>query len=600
VGGDMDGNPNVDAQSVRASLRAQRELVLRRYRPEVLDLARLLSQSTSRISVSRAVTERVAEYWTQFPAVAATIPERHRDMPYRCLLTLIAARLDATLADSDLGYAGPDGLLADLQRIRISLLRHAGRNAGLFPLERLLWRVRTFGFHFATLDVRQHADRHRQALQQALAVGDRAELPAAVRALLDGHSAPSASSDEQTVWVQQKAVLQAMRDGLDRFGRHAIGPYIISMCESADDVLNVLALARLAELADANGQVPLDLVPLLETIGDLERGPQILDALFGDPVYRGHLQARGDRQLVMLGYSDSSKDGGLVASRWGLYRAQRALAEVAARHGVELGFFHGRGGTVSRGGGKTERAILAAPRGSAGRRFRVTEQGEVIHRKYSVRAIALRNLEQALGALVQAELRPAPPPSSDDAEAIAETIAEHSEQAWRTLIGGTEGFVDYFRAATPIDVIERMKIGSRPASRKSGNPSIEQMRAIPWVFAWSQSRHGLPTWFGLGTGLQAAFDRFGTEAVQSLVQEWLFLQVMVADVEMVLAKSDLAIAAQYSRLAGPLHERIFPLIEAEFARTIEGLATLRQDGELLSYDPRLQRIIQLRNPYVDP
>jgi phosphoenolpyruvate carboxylase len=470
----------------------------------------------------------------------------------------------------------------------------------------LLWRVRTFGFHFATLDVRQHADMHRSALAQALQLGDAsaAVIESAVQDYLAAAEPAPAEAPTLTgegAWPSQYAVLQAMREGLRCYGRHAIGPYIISMCESAADVLNVLALARLAGLSDDNGEVPLDLVPLLETIDDLSRGPLILGDLLGDPAYRKHLAARQNRQLVMLGYSDSSKDGGLVASRWALYRAQRALAEVAEQHGVELGFFHGRGGTVSRGGGKTERAILAAPRGSAGRRFRVTEQGEVIHRKYSVRAIALRNLEQALGALAQAELLPASAPADlEQAEAIAQTIAEHSEDAWRGLVEHTDGFVEYFRAATPIDVIERMKIGSRPASRKSGNPSIGQMRAIPWVFAWSQSRHGLPTWYGLGTGLKAAFDRHGTAQVQALVQEWLFLQVLVADVEMVLAKSDLAIAAQYSRLAGPLHEQLFPVIEAEFQRTIDGLATLRQDNELLSFDPRLQRIIRLRNPYVDP
>ncbi len=606
VGGDMDGNPNVDAISIRASLKAQRELVLRRYRPEVQALARMLSQSTSRVAVSRAVLERVSEYRQLFPTVATAIAARHEEMPYRCLLTLIDARLEATLADAEGAYAGPDALLADLQRIRISLMRHAGRNAGLFPLERLLWRVRTFGFHFATLDVRQHADMHRAALAQALQLGDAsaAVIESAVQDYLAADvPAPAVAPPPvgDGAWPSQYAVLQAMLEGLRCYGRHAIGPYIISMCESAADVLNVLALARLAGLSDDNSEVPLDLVPLLETIDDLSRGPLILGDLLADPAYRKHLAARQNRQLVMLGYSDSSKDGGLVASRWSLYRAQRALAEVAEQHGVELGFFHGRGGTVSRGGGKTERAILAAPRGSAGRRFRVTEQGEVIHRKYSVRAIALRNLEQALGALAQAELLPAPAPADlEQAEAIAQTIAEHSEDAWRGLVEHTEGFVEYFRAATPIDVIERMKIGSRPASRKSGNPSIGQMRAIPWVFAWSQSRHGLPTWYGLGTGLKAAFDRHGTAEVQALVQEWLFLQVLVADVEMVLAKSDLAIAAQYSRLAGPLHEQLFPVIEAEFARTLDGLATLRQDSELLSFDPRLQRIIRLRNPYVDP
>ncbi len=601
VGGDMDGNPNVDARSVRSSLSAQRELVLRRYRVDVQALARLLTQSTTRIGISPQVLEKVADYRQRFSAASAQIPERHADMAYRVLLTLVDARLQATLADHDDGYANPQEFHDDLNQIRISLYRHGGRQAGLFPLQRLIWRAETFGFHLATLDVRQHAAVHRAALSEACATA--LDDDGQRRALLDRVLADSAALPEPSAegaWQSTRGVMRAIGDGLARYGRHALGPYIVSMCESADDVLSVLALAHLSGLHDAERRVPLDVVPLLETVADLDLGPKILEQLFTNEHYQNHLHSRGNQQLVMLGYSDSSKDGGLVASRWALFRAQRALSDVAERFGVEIGFFHGRGGTVSRGGGKTERAILASPPGSAGRRFRVTEQGEVIHRKYSVRAIALRNMEQALGALAQADLAPPPPPTDPDHQAIAELIAKTSEAAWRKLIHDTEGFTDYFRAATPIDVIERMKIGSRPSSRKAGVFAIDDMRAIPWVFAWSQSRHGLTNWYGVGEGLQAAIDRYGLERVRALAQDWLFLQVMVADVEMVMAKADIDIAAHYSELAGPLHEQIFPIIRNEFERTKRTLSALRGGADMLDYDPRLARIIRLRNPYVDP
>ena len=601
VGGDMDGNPNVDARSVRSSLRAQRELALRRYRVDVQTLARLLTQSTTRVAISPQVIERVAEYRERFADASALIPARHADMGYRVLLSLIDARLQATLADQDSGYAGPDEFLADLNLIRISLYRHGGRQAGLFPLQRLIWRAETFGFHLATLDVRQHAGVHRAALAEAAQSAiDSDEQRSALLNQVLSQSEAAAEPDAEGPWKSTRAVMQAIGEGLRRYGRHALGPYIVSMCESADDVLSVLALAQLSGLRSESGAVPLDVVPLLETVGDLNLGPQILEQLFTNEHYQSHLQSRGNQQLIMLGYSDSSKDGGLVASRWALFRAQRALSDVAERFGVEIGFFHGRGGTVSRGGGKTERAILAAPPGSAGRRFRVTEQGEVIHRKYSVRAIALRNMEQALGALAQADLAPPPPPSDPEYTAIAELIAKTSEAAWRKLIHETPGFPEYFRAATPIDVIERMKIGSRPSSRKAGVFAIEAMRAIPWVFAWSQSRHGLPSWYGVGEGLQAAIDRYGLERVRALAQDWLFLQVMVADVEMVMAKADIDIAAHYSALAGDLHSAIFPIIRNEFSRTQRTLSALRGGAEMLDYDPRLARIIRLRNPYVDP
>ncbi|MCM2337029.1 MAG: phosphoenolpyruvate carboxylase, partial [Pseudomonas sp.] len=385
-----------------------------------------------------------------------------------------------------------------------------------------------------------------------------------------------------------------------RYGERAFGPYIVSMSRSAADALAVLALARIGGCADRAGRVPLDVAPLFETVDDLDAAADTLRALFADPVYRAHLAARGDRQVVMLGYSDSAKDGGLIASRWSLQRTQVALAALAQESGVRIAFFHGRGGSISRGGSKTERAVIAAPRGSVDGSLRLTEQGEVIHRKYGIRAIALRNLEQATGAVLRASLRPRPPePREDGWRALATALALDSRAHYRALVHEHPEFPAYFRAATPIDVIERLRIGSRPAKR-GGAGDVQSLRAIPWVFAWSQNRSGLTAWYGVGTALGHALERHGRDALAEMARDWPWFGTLVDDVEMVLAKSDPDIFARYSRLAGPLHRRFHPMLQAEFDRTCDAVLAIKGSGELLASDPRLRQSIRLRNPYVDP
>ncbi len=522
-------------------------------------------------------------------------------MSYRCLLILVAARLAATLEDRDGAYADPQEFLTDLELVRLSLLRNGGRHAGLYPFERFLARARTFGFHLAALDVRQHAEVHRSALIDCVG-GDAwsARAPAERRALLHaairGKELPQPGPQDSTRSVLE--VFRALEQSRARFGAAAIGVFIVSMSESADDVLAVLALAR---IAGSKLPLALDVAPLFETVADLAAAPRILTELLADPVYREHLRARGDRQVVMLGYSDSNKDGGIAASRNALQEAQAELSAIAHAAGIDLSFFHGRGGTASRGGGRTERAVMAAPHGSVNGHLRLTEQGEVIHRKYAIRAIALRNIEQAFSGLLHATLNPLPPDPREGAwRTRMARIAQVSRDSYRDLVYGDQAFAEYFRAATPIDVIERMKIGSRPSLRKGDVFRIEQLRAIPWVFAWSQSRHGLPGWYGLGSGLEAACREEGEERIAEMARDWPFFRLLLEDVEMVLAKGDVGIAAQYSALAGPLHARYWPLIEAEWQRTTEYILKLKGSSELLSYDRRLQRTIRLRNPYVDP
>ena len=580
VGGDMDGNPNVGAATIEQTLQAQRALVLAAYRRDLSRLSVVLSQSRARVGVDAGIEARIAAYSALLPAAAAKLKPRNADMPYRQLLALMSARLQATQAERSGGYASPDDLLADLALIHASLIAHQGEHAGAFAVRRLRRRVEAFGFHLATLDLRQDSATH-------------------ARALAAWRTDPGAAEAQPTL-----EVFRAVARLRPRYGARAFGPYIISMCRSAGDALAVLELARAAGCVDAEGRVPLDVAPLFETVADLDASADTLRSLFADAGYRGHLVARGHRQVVMLGYSDSAKDGGLLASRWALQQAQVLLPALAREHGVEIVFFHGRGGSASRGGGKTERAVIAAPRGSVNGHLRLTEQGEVIHRKYGIRALALRNLEQATGAVLRATLRPRPAePREARWRMIAAALANDARAHYRALVHEDARFPAYFRAATPIDVIERLWLGSRPSRRDVAGgqaPGIDQLRAIPWVFAWSQNRAGLTAWYGVGSALAAAIEREGLPAMAEMARDWPFFGTLVDDVEMVLAKSDMAIFERYSLLAGDLHAAMHGPILAEFERTRAAVLAIKGTDELLAGDRRLRLSIRLRNPYVDP
>jgi phosphoenolpyruvate carboxylase len=612
VGGDMDGNPNVDAQTIAATLRTQRARVLDCYRRECEHLARTLSQTLDRVGVEAALLARVDAYRALLPEAAARVPPRHANMPYRTLLRLIVARLVATGADDARGYRNAGEFSADVGLIATSLRRHAGEHAGCFSVQRLQRRIATFGFHLARLDIRQDSRVHASALAGALgALPDAADARTALltpyangeRVLARTATAEdrqaSPDVDAAAAFDEICAVFKAIGEARVRYGSDALGVYIISMAGSAADVLTVLALARAGGL-DEGGDVPLDIAPLFETIADLRGARDTFAALLANPVYRAHLGARGNRQTIMLGYSDSAKDGGILAARWLLQRAQVELLDIARAAGVDIVFFHGRGGSISRGGGKTSRAVMAAPRGAIAAHLRVTEQGEVIHAKYGMRAIALRNFEQTVGAVLAATLRPRPPDAREARwrETMARVAAD-GEAAYRTLLEDTPGFVDYFRAATPIDVIERMTLGSRPA-RRGGSGGVESLRAIPWVFAWTQCRSNLPGWYGVGSAIEAAAARGDEAVLQEMTRDWAFFRTLIEDLQMVLAKSDLDIAERFSLLAGPLHEAFFPALAAEFARTVGWILRLLGHDRLLSDDPRLALSIRLRNPYADP
>jgi len=611
VGGDMDGNPNVNADTVRNTLAEHRGLIIHCYLGELDGLYRRLSQGLSRVSVSQALSERLRRYEQALPDVPESMPLRHRTMPYRAMIRYMQARLSLAARDQDGGYSDPAQFVDDILCMLDSLSANRGEHAGLFSVRRLYRRAATFGFHMAALDIRQDSEVHRQAIGEYLDIPHWGDWTAEKRLarmredMADLVPLPSDKVDPESALGRSLAVFRAIAECRRRFGTEAIGTYIISMARGPEDLLAVLFLARLAGLAegngdgDATGQVPLDVVPLLETVPDLERGPQILDQILLDPIYRSHLEARGMRQEVMVGYSDSNKESGIAASRWAVQQAQAALVARAEAAGVEPRIFHGRGGSTSRGGGKTPQAVMAAPAGSVRGRLRLTEQGEVISAKYGLRSIAMRTLEQSVGATLRASLPGQARLATDEELAVMETVADGSRRAFRGLVYESEGFEQFFAEITPIDVIQRMSMGSRPASRRKGQ-GIGDLRAIPWVFAWTQCRVLLPGWYGLGAGLAEAEQQHGADCLSRLAREWPFMRVLLSDVEMVLAKSDLSIASHYAALVAPARSHFFEQIRQSHGQTVDMLLKLRGREELLEDDPVLARAIRLRNPYVDP
>ena len=603
VGGDMDGNPNVNAKTIRSTLARQRSLILDLYFKECGTLSAKLSQAEDRATFSDDLRKVVDHYHGVFQNAYHAVPARHRDMPYRVFLRLVQQRLQSTYDDDMYPYEKVAQFRDDIQLIHDSLEANKGEHAGLFAVRRLLRRIDTFGFHLATLDVRQDAHVHRRVIGECLGEEDWLDMPPAERsqriieAIVTRENIPEQLS---TLARKTIAVFQALAFCRRKYGKRAIGPFIVSMTQGADDILSILLLAQWSELHNRRDEVPLDIAPLLETVDDLHAGPAILNELLSTDLYRDHIKTRDNRQIVMIGYSDSNKDGGLASARWALQNAQETLVRAVSMHGIKLTLFHGRGGTISRGGSKTHVAVLGAPPGTVNGHLRVTEQGEIINEKYGLRGIALRTLEQVVGSLALATAMPRHRGNDEPAwHAMMDVIAEESRKAYRKLIYETPEFYDYFRKATPIDLIERMRIGSRPSSR-AAKGGMHSLRAIPWVFAWTQARFVLPGWYGIGTGLAKAAEQFGEEAFRNMFYEWYFMRALTADAEMVLAKADLGIAKLYSELAGDLHETFFPIITAEYDLTRDLILKYSEHESLLEGDITLQRAIMLRNPYVDP
>jgi phosphoenolpyruvate carboxylase len=515
-------------------------------------------------------------------------------------------------------YASPEAFDADLATIGTSLGTHGAATLAGDRLATLRFALRAFGFHLAALDLRQNADVHEATVAELLrvagvevdylALGEDARVALLLRELTTPRllRSPFATYGDRT--RAELAIVEAAADIQRRFGREAIPHYVISKCQSVSDLLEVGVLLKEVGLVRGNA-LALDIVPLFETIDDLERASRTLDAALAVPVYRAWVGSRGGRQEVMLGYSDSNKDGGYLTSNWALYRAQRGLAAVAREQGVALRLFHGRGGTVGRGGGPSFEAILAQPPGSVDHGLRITEQGEIIASKYSDAELGRRNLETLVAAALEAALV--------DTERLGgragayfeamEAISVLALRAYRGLVYGTPGFVEYFRASTPIAEIAELNIGSRPASRTASS-RIEDLRAIPWVFSWGQSRLMLPGWYGFGSAVEAwlAANPGGADAGRVLLAEmnarWPFFRSVLSNMAMVLAKTDLAVASRYAELVpdSELRAAIFGRISAEHARAVAAHAAITGQATLLADNPTLARSIRNRFPYLDP
>jgi len=604
VGGDMDGNPDVHAKSIRETLARHQQLIVSTYFNEAQSLAAKLSQSASRAQISRALQQRIDEYAALLPAAQQMTPIRHDRMPYRTFFGQVARRLRNTYDGRPNHYDNAAQLCADIELAEESLLANRGRYAGLHAVRRFLRRIRTFGFHIATLDVRQHSDVHREVIGQGLAdesweKRSPAERLARLSDALERDQGPLTALDavgRRTLWV-----FEAMAQCRHKYGSEAVGDYIVSGTQGADDVLAVLLLARWAGVTDRKSdEVPFDIVPLFESMNALENCGEVVRTLLSVPVYQRHLRARGDQQVALIGYSDSNKEAGIAASRWATHGAQAELLRAVREFDVRLTVFHGRGASISRGASRIDALVRSAPPGAVNGRLAVTEQGEGVSQNYGLRPVAMRSLERAFNALaLTTATAGTTSPENPQGLEVMQAIAAASRAAYDQLVAREPAFYEYFRQVTPIDVIERMQIGSRLASHGE-REGIERLRAIPWVYAWTQSRHMLPGWFGFGSGLQAAIARHGTQRLRDLRASWFFFGALLDDAEAMLARTDLEIANYYNGLAEEGLRRFFTPIRNEFELTRRLVLELKNARTLLDGDPTLQRSILLRNPYVDP
>jgi len=624
IGGDRDGNPYVNAETLEFAARSQAEVALRHYLAETHALGRELSIS-SRLAAPTPALIALAE------AAHDGSPFR-QDEPYRQALVGIYARLAAT-AESLAGFAAqpppkvarpPYGdaraFASDLACIRASLASHGCEALGDGRLDLLQRAVAVFGFHLAAVDLRQNADVHEAVVAELLAKGgacnDYLALAEDERvALLERELASARPLRSEYVHYSETvqselACLHTARSVLTRHGERAIENYVISKCESVSDLLEVALLLKEVGLfaADDEGRpraLALNVVPLFETIADLRRSPDIMAAALGLPRYRAWVAERGMVQEIMLGYSDSNKDGGYLTSNWELHKAQIRLIDACRAAGVTPRFFHGRGGTVGRGGGPSHDAILAQPAGSLALGLRVTEQGEMVSAKYSDAALGRRNLEAIAAAALEGGLVPALPEGELDPafHATMEALSEIAYRTYRSLVYETPGFEAFFRAATPIRELSDLKIGSRPASRKASS-RIEDLRAIPWVFSWSQSRLLIPGWFGFGTAVTEwlAGHADGLALLREMNGRWPFFATLLSNLDMVLSKTDLGIASRYADLVDDvaLRETVFERIASEHALAIHRLLDITGQGALLESNPTLARSLRDRLPYLDP
>jgi len=587
IGGDRDGNPYVTPEVTLETLETLREAARRVYLSEIADLREYLTQSTDEVGVSSTLLESLHE-------------SEPPDEVYREKMSQIWNRLDADM------YRTGEDLLADLQLVADSLRQHKGCHTAEGALRRLIQKVHLFGLHLVPLDIRDDARLHAPALDEVFRKYGRCEsflsLSEEDRQTLLTQEInnprplfpiePSFSEATNRVIATWRMIAQAHQ----RYGLAAIDTFIASMSQAPSDILTLLLLAK-----EVGIQNHVDLVPLFETVDDLQAAPAIMETLFQNAAYLEHLENRGRRQQIMLGYSDSGKDGGYLASNWSLYTAQRELAHLCDSYDIALELFHGRGGSIGRGGGPTNQAILSQPRSAMQGRIKITEQGEVIAYRYSNPDIARRHLNQIMHAALIAVGAPSETEVQPEWREAMDRLAEVGRQTFRNFVYETPEFMTYWQQATPIHELAQMPIGSRPAKREQSG--FTAIRAIPWIFSWMQSRALLPSWYGVGTAFETfAQQASGLATLQTMFQEWPFFRALVQNVELDLAKADMGIAQQYASLVTDttMRDTIFDQIQTEHTRACRMVCKITGEDALLSHTPVIQRSIERRNPYVDP
>ncbi|WP_127586829.1 phosphoenolpyruvate carboxylase [Paenibacillus koleovorans] len=622
IGGDRDGNPWVKANITWETLSLQRGLTLQKYKEALSALMEHMSFSTTIVNVSPELLASI-ELDKQQLVLKTEDVWRNDNEPYRIKLTYMLEKLENTQAADRKGalkYHSPDELVADLEVIEQSLRSHYADYTADHYIQKLIRQVDLFGFHLATLDVRQHSKEHESAMAEILAkmqiVDNYAELSEEEKikllSRLLGDPRPLVSPYmEYTAGTQECIqVYKTIKAAQQEFGKRCISTYLISMTQGASDLLEVMVLGKEVGLyrREADGTVTCTLQPspLFETIDDLHAAPAIMQTLFEIPAYRASITSFGDLQEIMLGYSDSNKDGGVLTANWELRVALKDITAVAKRNQVKLKFFHGRGGALGRGGMPLNRSILAQPPETLGGGIKITEQGEVLSSRYSLKGIAYRSLEQAMSALITAA-KLSKNVETDEQEGEWETImrgiSEQAQTKYQDLIFRDPDFLVFFKESTPLPEIGELNIGSRPSKRKNSD-RFEDLRAIPWVFAWTQSRYLLPAWYAAGTGLNTFYqgEEANLQTLKTMYENWSFFRTTIDNLQMALSKADLPIAKEYSGMIQDeaIAKRIFGQIEEEYARTSDLILQITGQKEILDNVPVIQESIRLRNPYVDP
>jgi len=616
IGGDRDGNPNITAQVTEDAVVLQVAHAIRTTISAMDELRQLLSVSTRIAGATPELTQSVERDLKNIPEFEARFLRLNQQEPYRLKATAIVHRLAFTRNRHASGsphvpgrdYANSAELIADLTLMRDSLFAHRGELIATGLLERTIRSIAAFGLTHATLDIREHSDAHHNLLKQVLPAGyielsHHEKFPVLIKELGAATSLKTESLD--AAGKKTFDTFKAIDDLIERFGSEVIETYIVSMTKGADDLIAATVIGKAAGLVDLDKKVAkIGFAPLLETVAELRAAGEILEKLLSDPTYRALVKLRGDVQEVMLGYSDSNKDAGIATSQWEIHRAQRILRDVAMKYGVKLRLFHGRGGSVGRGGGPTYDALVALPWGSVDGQIKMTEQGEVISDKYALPALARENVELTLAASLEATiLNRAPRQSPADLAQWNECmnlISDSSFARYRSLIDHPD-LPAYFYASTPVEQLGNLFLGSRPSRRPDASGGLDSLRAIPWVFGWTQSRQIVPGWYGVGSGLKAAREAGHTVALKKMLTDWHFFHTFISNVEMTLAKTDLVTAKRYVETLVPkeLHHFLDTITE-EFELTVKEILALTDKSTLLSDQPILARTLQVRDAYLSP